>query len=247
MGSELVRYEDAVPVLTETVSDFATTVLHPLFGLGKLASRILAIRAETKRIKLEETRGRWEHQERMQAMHLQAHAFDQHSSRLHKENMKAVRMLERANEREAERAIRQIESNYDIALGSLKLEGAARRYEIDQGTAVALERIDAILRVDLLRLADARSRNDQMFALLHREARMAERANREIARHLNLASRQLSHPRFSPLAHETVQSLGHATALTIKYQGDGMAAVAEAISTANAKAIPATGRRRGRS
>jgi hypothetical protein len=245
MGSELVRYEGAVPVLTETVSDFATTVLHPLFGLGKLASRILAIRAETRRIKLEETRGRWEHQERMEAVRLQAHAFDRHSSRLHEENMKAIRMLERANEREAERAIRQLESNYDIALSSLRVEGAARRYDIDQRAAVALEGIDATLRVDLLRLADARSRNDQMFALLHREARMAERASREIARHLNLASRQLSHPRFFPLAHETVQSLGTATALTIKYHGDGMAAVAEAISTA--KEIPATGRRRRRS
>lgn len=114
---------------------------------------------------------------------------------------------------------------------------------IDQRTAVALERIDAALRVDLLRLADARSRNDQMFALLHRQARMAERANREIARHLNLASAQQSDPRFFRLANETVQSLGNAIALTIKYHGDGMAAVAEAISTA--KAIPATGRRRG--
>ena len=245
MGSELVRYEGGVPVLTEAVSDFATTVLHPMFGLGKLASRILAIRAETKRIKLEEAQARWGHEEEMQRTRLQAQAFNQHSNRLHEENMKAIRVLERANEREADRAIRQIESNYDIALGSLKLEGAARRYDIDQRTAVALERIDATLRVDLLRLADARSRNDQMFALLNRESRMAERANREIARHLNLASKQLWHPRFSPLAHETVQSLGHATALTIKYRGDGMAAVAEAISTA--RAVPATGRRRRRS
>jgi hypothetical protein len=242
MGSELVRYEGAVPVLTETVSDFATTVLHPLFGLGKLASRILAIRAETRRIKLEETRGRWEHQEQMEAVRLQAHAFDRHSGRLHEQNMKAISLLERANEREAERAIRQLESNYDIALSSLRVEGAARRYEIDQRAAVALESIDATLRVDLLRLADARSRNDQMFALLHRQARMAERASREIARHLNLANRQLWDPRFSPLAHETVQSLGTATALTIKYHGDGMAAVAVAISTA--KEIPTTGRRR---
>jgi|SRR5579872_3977025 len=245
MGSELVRYEGGVPVLTETVADFATTVLHPLFGLGKLASRILAIRAETRRLKLEEARDRWEHEERMETVRLQAHAFDRHSSRLHEENMKAIRMLERANEREAERAIRQLESNYDIALSTLRVDGAARRYEIDQRAAIALAGIDATLRVDLLRLADARSRNDQMFTLLHRETRMAERASRDIARPMNLALRQLSHPRFFRLAHETVQSLGNATALTIKYHGDGMAAVAEAISTA--KEVPPTGRRGRRS
>lgn len=157
--------------------------------------------------------------------------LDRHSGRLHDANMTAIRVMERANAGEAERAIRQIEINYDVALRSIQLEGASRRYEIDQRMSAALEAIDATLRVDLQRLADARRRNDQMFALLRRQARAAERAQEEIRRHLNLAGRQLSHPRFAVLAHETVQSLGHATALAIKYQGDGMAAVAEALST----------------
>src|SRR5262249_53666370 len=137
---------------------------NPLFGIGKLAARVLAGRAELRRLKIQEAQGRWEHQERMQAMRLQAKALDQHSSRLHDANMKAVRLTERASAREAERAIRQIESNYDIALCSLKLEGASRRYEIDRRMAAALEHIDATLRVDLQRLADARRKNDQMFA-----------------------------------------------------------------------------------
>jgi hypothetical protein len=235
MGSELVRYEDAIPVLTETVSDFASAVLNPLFGLGKLAARILAVRAESKRLKLEESRGRWEHQERMQAMRLQAKVADQHSSRLHVANMKAIRVIERANAGEAERAIRQLESNYDIALRSIQLEGATRRHEIDQRMAVALEHIDATLRVDLQRLADARRKNDQVFAALRLQAKLAEQAQRDLRRRLDLASRQLSHPRFAPLAHESLQFLSHSMVLTIKYQGDGMAAVAEALSTVDAR------------
>ena len=99
--------------------------------------------------------------------------------------------------------------------------------------SVALEQIDATLRVDLQHLADARCKNDQMFALLRQQAGAAERAQREIHRALNRATRQLSHPRYYLLAHETVQSLGKSTYLAIKYQGDGMAAVAEALSTAD--------------
>jgi hypothetical protein len=100
MGSELIRYEDAIPVLAETVTEFAGAVLNPLFGMGKLAAKVLAMRVESKRLKLEETRGRWEHQERMQAVRmqavrLQARALDQHSSRLHAANMKAIQVVER--------------------------------------------------------------------------------------------------------------------------------------------------------
>jgi hypothetical protein len=246
MGSELVRYEGGIPVLTEAVSDFATTALHPLFGLGKLASRILAVRAEGKRLKLEEARDRREHQERMETTRLQAQAYAEHSSRLREVNLKAIQLLERANEREAERAIRQIESNYDIALGTLQLAGATRRYEIEQQAAVALSYIDATLRVNLRQLADARSRNDQMYALLRRQARAADRATQEISRHMDLAGRQQWNPRFCDLANETIQSLSSSLALTIKYQGDGMAAVAEALSTEGRQRPAASGRRRNR-
>jgi hypothetical protein len=149
--------------------------------------------------------------------------------------MKAIRVIERANAGEAERAIRQLESNYDIALRSIQLEGATRRHEIDQRMAVALEHIDATLRVDLQRLADARRKNDQVFAALRLQAKLAEQAQRDLRRRLDLASRQLSHPRFAPLAHESLQFLSHSMVLTIKYQGDGMAAVAEALSTVDAR------------
>lgn len=237
MGSELVRYEGQTPVFAEAVSDFASAVLHPLFGLGRLASRVLAVRAESKRLRLEEIQGGREHRERMQKTRLQAEVLDRHSSRLHEANLESIRAMERADARKTEIALRQIETNYDLALGAIHLDGEVRRYEIDRRMAGVLAQIDATLRVDLQRLADARRKNDQVFALLRRQANALERAQRDLRLSLDLVMQQVDDPLFRPMALQAIVSLGQATPLLFKYHGDGMAAVAEALSNEDEEPI----------
>lgn len=117
MDPELVRYEGNgnMPVLTETVSDFASAVLNPLFGPGKLASRILAFEQS-------QSASSWRRPEVIENIRngcrpcaLRTTVPDRHSSRFHDASVKVITVVEQANAGDTGLAIRQIESNHHAA------------------------------------------------------------------------------------------------------------------------------------
>jgi hypothetical protein len=225
VAAELVRYEGACPSFTETVADFAT-LIHPLVGLSRLVSKVMATRVEAKRLSVAAARDRNVHKQRMAQIQAQVRATDQHSERMYRAKVEEIRANERGELRNAQLSLRQLELNFDAAMQAIKVEGATRRHEIDRHYAAEIHHVDADLQIQMAKIAEERRRSNQEFAHAQRRLRAAEAAQRDIQKALRESTRLMrTASPFTEIAAVTARSLSQSLAMMHVYNQDAVAAI----------------------
>jgi hypothetical protein len=230
MSAELVRYDGDAPSFTETVADFAGA-LHPLLGLSRLVAKVMASRVEMQRLKTVAARDRQRHARDMAGMRQQATTADKHSQRMYEAKMAEIAAHERADVRQRQVDLLQLERSFDASLSAIRMEGTARRHEADRRYAAEIHRIDGALRIEMAHLAEQRRRDQQSFAQERRRLRLAEEARRDIGKAMNEATRMMrGRSRFAEIAALTVPALSTAMAAVVIRRQEGAVAVLEALS-----------------
>ncbi|GAA3294272.1 hypothetical protein Dvina_50460 [Dactylosporangium vinaceum] len=225
MAAELVRYEGDGPSFTETVADFAG-IIHPLVGLSRLVSKVMAARVESQRLQAQSRRDRNSHELHMAQVKGQERVADRHSQRLVRVERERIRADERADIRQAAVSLRQLEIDFDTAMQAIRSEGTIRRHEIDRHYAAQIQRVDADLRVRLAAIARQRHHDDQVFAQQRRRLRSAEAAQAEIRAALRESTRLMgSRSRFTEIAAVTTESLARTLSTMQIHQQDPVAAL----------------------
>jgi hypothetical protein len=190
--TDLVRYSEGGATFSDVVSDFASFI-HPLLGLNKIVSKVIASRVEIKRLNVTAARDRNSHRERMTELR----ALDKQRT--------AIVAAKRAEIVSQERlGLRQLEMDFDAQMQSIRLSGALRRFEIERNFAAEMARIDVVVKVRMAQLAETRRQNTLHYRYAQERAREADKSRRHLHDALREATRLMGQHRFAEIASGTV-------------------------------------------
>jgi hypothetical protein len=211
--TDLVRYSEGGASFSDVVSDFAS-VIHPLLGLNKIVSKVIASRVEMKRLNVTAARDRNTHRERMTELR----ALGKQRDAIVAAKREEIRVQEQLG-------LQQLEMSFDAEMQHIRLDGALRHFEIEQRFAAEMARIDVVFQVQMARLVETRRQNTLLFKYALERAREADKSRRHIHDALRESTRLMGQHRFAEIAAGTVGVLSRSLATMHVHDQDAAAAI----------------------